>query len=254
MYLNVTAMKKIYATLILLGIIASPIFGQICSPDNSITKSGVYPDQLDTAYANQSYNFSFQILSIKDTAVVYLGQNVTADIDSVTVDAVIGLPGNFEFACNPSQCSFTHKAVGCINLNGNPTPDQVGVYDIKIATTAYASAQVLPVGPPLKLPVADTTDGYQLVIKGDGSASVFETALKNGVNVYPNPSSNGIFMLQTSTPLTSLEITDIRGKEVNFSKRILNDTIILSISDSPKGLYILKITIGDKQIVKRIIH
>ncbi|MBL6731074.1 MAG: hypothetical protein ISP74_09215, partial [Bacteroidia bacterium] len=49
-------MKKIYATLILLGIAVNPIFGQVCSPDNSITKSGVYPDQPDTAYANQSYN------------------------------------------------------------------------------------------------------------------------------------------------------------------------------------------------------
>ena len=116
-------MKKIYLTLTLLGIAISPIFGQVCSPDNSITKSGVYPDQPDTAFANQSYDFSFQILSIKDTAVVYLGQSITADIDSVTVDAVIGLPENFEYACNPSRCAFTYKAVGCINLKGNPSAD-----------------------------------------------------------------------------------------------------------------------------------
>jgi len=109
-------MKKIYLTLILLGVIMSPIFGQVCTPDNSITKSGVYPDQPDTAYADQAYDFSFQILSIKDTAVIFSGQNVTADIDSVKVDAVIGLPNNFEYACNPSRCAFTYKAVGCINL------------------------------------------------------------------------------------------------------------------------------------------
>ena len=145
-------MKKIYLTLTLLGIAISPIFGQVCSPDNSITKSGVYPDQPDTAFANQSYDFSFQILSIKDTAVVYLGQSITADIDSVTVDAVIGLPENFEYACNPSRCAFTYKAVGCINLKGNPSADQVGVYDIKIATTAYAKA-TLALGIPLRLPV-----------------------------------------------------------------------------------------------------
>ena len=245
-------MKKIYLTLILLGVIMSPIFGQVCTPYNSITKSGVYPDQPDTAYADQAYDFSFQILSIKDTAVVYLGQNVTADIDSVKVDAVIGLPNNFEYACNPSQCTFTHKAVGCINLKGNPTPDQVGVYEIKIVTTAYASAS-LGIGPPLKLPVADTTEGYKLVIKGDGSASIFENNL-SAVNVYPNPSSNGVFMLHANAPITSIEVFDTRARKVNFSRHHTNNTIVLNLSDTPQGIYVLKMDIDNKQVVKRIIH
>jgi hypothetical protein len=245
-------MKKIYLTLTLLGIAISPIFGQVCSPDNSITKSGVYPDQPDTAFANQSYDFSFQILSIKDTAVVYLGQSITADIDSVTVDAVIGLPENFEYACNPSRCAFTYKAVGCINLKGNPSADQVGVYDIKIATTAYAKA-TLALGIPLRLPVADTTEGYRLVIKGDGSASIFENNL-NAVNVYPNPSSNGVFVLHANAPIASIDIFDTRAQKVNFTRHHTNNVLVLNLSDTPRGIYILKINIDNKQVVKRIIH
>ena len=245
-------MKKTYLTLTLLGIAISPIFGQVCSPDNSITKSGVYPDQPDTAFANQSYDFSFQILSIKDTAVVYLGQSITADIDSVTVDAVIGLPENFEYACNPSRCAFTYKAVGCINLKGNPSADQVGVYDIKIATTAYAKA-TLALGIPLRLPVADTTEGYRLVIKGDGSASIFENNL-SAVNVYPNPSSNGVFVLHANAPIASIDIFDTRAQKVNFTRHHTNNTLVLNLSDTPRGIYILKINIDNKQVVKRIIH
>lgn len=245
-------MKKIYLTLTLLGIALSPLFGQVCTPDNSITKSGVYPDQPDTAYADQAYDFSFQILSIKDTAVVYLGQNITADIDSVKVDAVIGLPDNFEYACNPSRCAFTYKAVGCINLKGNPTADQAGVYDIKIATTAYASAS-LGIGPPLKLPVADTTEGYQLVIKGDGSASIFENHL-SAVNVYPNPSSNGVFMLHANAPIASIEVFDTKAQKVNFTRHHVNNTLVLDLSDTPHGIYVLKINVDNKQVVKRIVH
>ena len=245
-------MKKIYLTLTLLGIAISHIFGQVCSPDNSITKSGVYPDQPDTAFANQSYDFSFQILSIKDTAVVYLGQSITADIDSVTVDAVIGLPENFEYACNPSRCAFTYKAVGCINLKGNPSADQVGVYDIKIATTAYAKA-TLALGIPLRLPVADTTEGYQLVIKGDGSASIFENHL-SAVNVYPNPSSNGVFMLHANAPITSIEVFDTKAQKVNFTRHQANNTLVLDLSDTPHGIYVLKMDIDNKQVVKRIVH
>lgn len=245
-------MKKIYLTLTFLGIALSPLFGQVCTPDNSITKSGVYPDQPDTAYADQAYDFSFQILSIKDTAVVYLGQNITADIDSVTVDAVIGLPDNFEYACNPSRCAFTYKAVGCINLKGNPTANQVGVYDIKIATTAYAKA-TLALGIPLRLPVADTTEGYQLVIKGDGSASIFENHL-SAVNVYPNPSSNGVFMLHANTPITSIEVFDTKAQKVNFTRHHVNNTLVLDLSDTPHGIYVLKMNVDNKQVVKRIVH
>ena len=245
-------MKKIYLILTLFGVAISPIFGQVCSPDNSITISGVYPDQPDTAFANQSYDFSFQILSIKDTAVVYLGQSITADIDSVTVDAVIGLPENFEYACNPSRCAFTYKAVGCINLKGNPSADQVGVYDIKIATTAYAKA-TLALGIPLRLPVADTTEGYRLIIKGDGSASIFENNL-SAVNVYPNPSSNGVFVLHANAPIASIDIFDTRAQKVNFTRHHTNNTLVLNLSDTPRGIYILKINIDNKQVVKRIIH
>ena len=252
MYLKLAVMKKIYLTFTFLGIALSPLFGQVCTPDNSITKSGVYPEQPDTAYADQAYDFSFQILSIKDTAVVYLGQNITADIDSVKVDAVIGLPDNFEYACNPSRCAFTYKAVGCINLKGNPTADQVGVYDIKIATTAYASAS-LGIGPPLKLPVADTTEGYQLVIKGDGSASIFENHL-SAVNVYPNPSSNGVFMLHANTPITSIEVFDTKAQKVNFTRHHKNNTLVLDLSDTPHGIYVLKMDVDNKQVVKRIVH
>lgn len=240
-------MKKIYLTLILLGLIMGPIFGQICTPDNSITQSGVYPDQPDTAYAGQDYDFSFQILTIKDTAVVFGGTPLTATIDSVIVNDVLGLPASFYYACNPSNCTYTYKAVGCISLKGNPTQSQVGTYDIKIATTAYATAGIL------KLPVPDTTDGYQLVIKGDGSASIFESNL-NAINIYPNPSSDGVFMLHTSVPITSIEIHNVQGKSILFKEENNGSTYSFDLSNTPSGIYLLKMVYDGKQIIKKIIH
>ena len=142
--------------------------------------------------------------------------------------------------------------MGCINLKGNPTTDQVGVYDIKIATTAYAKA-TLALGIPLRLPVADTTEGYQLVIKGDGSASIFENHL-SAVNVYPNPSSNGVFMLHANAPITSIEVFDTKAQKVNFTRHQANNTLVLDLSDTPHGIYVLKMDIDNKQVVKRIVH
>ena len=134
--------------------------------------------------------------------------------------------------------------VGCINLKGNPTPDQVGIYDIKIATTAYASASLLPIGPPLKLPVADTTEGYKLVIKGDGSASIFENNL-SAVNIYPNPFEDFI-IIESSLQISELRMYDMQGRLVSQQKENVISTIGLN-----SGLYTLVIIDGKQKTKTR---
>lgn len=240
-------MKKFYSVLLLLFSLINSIWGQVCTPDVSITASGVYPDQPDTAYVDQSYDFSFQILSIKDTAVVYGGIPLTATIDSVKVNAVIGLPASFDYACNPSSCTFTYKAVGCINLKGNPIESQAGVYDIKIATTAYAKAGIL------RLPVPDTTEGYQLVIQGDGSASIYDHDSQN-VQVYPNPSSNGQFMVVAQGKIEEYNVRDIQGKALRFQSKWSSNKLALNLSDTPSGVYVLHMVIDGKYLTKKIVH
>ena len=46
---------------------------QNCNPDVTITQPGVYPEQPDTAYINQAYDFVFQVLAIKDTTTMFNG-------------------------------------------------------------------------------------------------------------------------------------------------------------------------------------
>ena len=72
---------------------------QNCNPDVTITKPGVYPEQPDTAYINKTYDFVFQVLAIKDTTTMFNGQLVNADIDSVNIDNVLGLPAGFSYSC-----------------------------------------------------------------------------------------------------------------------------------------------------------
>jgi len=218
---------------------------QNCNPDVTITQPGVYPEQPDTAYINQAYDFVFQVLAIKDTTTMFNGQLVNADIDSVNIDNVLGLPAGFSYTCEPANCSFTHKAVGCIKLSGNPTSAQSGVYSIKIATTAFASLGFF------KLPVKDTADNYSLVIMG--SSAVLEKN-KEIINIYPNPAVSGKFLVATSSPASSIELTDLQGKNVDSNIVENNNAYSFDISALPKGVYLINLEIDYKRYTHKIIH
>jgi hypothetical protein len=240
-------MKRLLLLLPLFLSMAILTVAQNCIPDGTITEPGVYPEQPDTAYVDVAYDFSFQILAIKDTIVIFAGQTLTANIDSVRVDDVIGLPSNFNYTCEPNSCTFNWKAVGCINVKGNPTNNQAGVYDLKIATTAFASLGIT------KIPTLDTAKGYQLVIKGDGSASIFEPK-KDIVAIYPNPSGDGIFQLTAKEEPRSIRITDLQGKKIVFEGFSSNGITTIDISNTAKGVYLLNLKVGEHFYNKKIVH
>ena len=240
-------MKRLLLLLPLFLSMAILTVAQNCIPDGTITEPGVYPEQPDTAYVDVAYDFSFQILAIKDTIVIFAGQTLTANIDSVRVDDVIGLPSNFNYTCEPNSCTFNWKAVGCINVKGNPTNNPAGVYDLKIATTAFASLGIT------KIPTLDTAKGYQLVIKGDGSASIFEPK-KDIVAIYPNPSGDGIFQLTAKEEPRSIRITDLQGKKIVFEGFSSNGITTIDISNTAKGVYLLNLKVGEHFYTKKIVH
>ena len=238
-------MKRFLHIALLSLVVATLAKAQNCNPDVTITQHGVYPEQQDTAYINQAYDFVFQVLAIKDTTTMFNGQLVNADIDSVKIDNVLGLPAGFSYSCEPANCSFTHKAVGCIKLYGNPTSAQSGVYSIKIATTAFASLGFF------KLPVKDTADNYSLVIMG--SSAVLEKN-KEIINIYPNPAVSGKFLVATSSPASSIKLTDLQGKNVDFNIVENNNAYSFDISALPKGVYLINLEIDYKRYTHKIFH
>lgn len=238
-------MKKILLALFVIA--TSSIYAQNCNPDATITEPGIYPDLLDTAFADKSYDFVIQILSIKDTTTEFGGQIVSATIDSVVVDEVVGLPSGFEHLCEPTSCTFTHTAVGCVKLTGNPTQNQAGVYPLTIKTTAYASVGFLQV------PVKDSITDYELIIQGDGSVSVKNSDLFP-FTVYPNPSKTGKYFVNNLSDKLVLSVYSTEGKSIDFQTYTLNSNVILDLSNQAKGVYILSVFDGHKTYTKRLIH
>ena len=73
------------------------------------------------------------------------------------------------------------------------------------------------------------------------------------VVVYPNP-NNGYFTLMSSIIQgnTVVEIYNLIGKKV-FESPISLKSTELDISHQPKGVYLLKVSSGDKQYTERIV-
>lgn len=238
-------MKKILLLLVLITAVA-PAIAQNCIADTTITENGIYPEYLDTAELNQPYEHVFQVLAIKDTVVNFQGNIILAEIDSIKVVEIKGLPSSFNYFCEPADCVFTWEKVGCVKLTGNPTSSESGVHPLEIITTSFARWGLL------RLPVNDTITDYTLVV-GDGSASIY-TPSKEKVSVYPNPSDNGVFYITSNSSIYQLHVVDLQGKSVNFMATENNNTWSIDISNTPKGVYFVHFKAGNRVVNKRIIH
>ena len=89
---------------------------------------------------------------------------------------------------------------------------------------------------------------------GFGTSVSFISDLK----VYPNPTSNGILNLEFSfneDQEISVRIYNLIGKEV-LSEKVSNASGVysrtLSLSDYPKGIYIIEISNGTQKQTKRV--
>jgi hypothetical protein len=239
-------MKKILLIATFLVYFA-PAKAQNCIADTTITEAGIYPETLDTAQLDVPYAHTFQVLAIKDTVVDYLGNIILAEIDSVKVVKINGLPASFQYVCEPTNCVFTWEKVSCIKLEGNPTAAEEGVHPLEIITTAYARWGLL------RLPVNDTITDYTLVVGDGGSASIY-TPSKEKVAVYPNPSLNGTFYIQSNTAIYNLQIVDVQGKETMFTHSSNNNITTIDISNSSNGIYFVSFNAGSRLIKKRIMY
>jgi hypothetical protein len=215
--------------LLLIAVISLGSAYSQCQPDTTIKQSGYYPDQLDTCFIEEDYEFTLQILALKDTQVVFAGQNVTAQIDSIHITDVIGLPSGFQYACNPARCVYSWRKVGCAKLTGKANAAQIGSYPLKFAFVAYARAFGI------RQEVNDTIRDFTLVIADPATVGVPQLQSSN-MAIYPNPTT-GVVQLKNVSNGTLIRVYSISGQQV-LEDRVENEQI--DLSPLKPGWYFLK--------------
>ena len=90
------------------------------------------------------------------------------------------------------------------------------------------------------------------VVKLNPYTGMDELITEQEINVYPNP-TNGIFTINTQLKDGYVEVYDLVGKKV-ITEKIKEKNTIINLQSTKKGIYLLKILIENKAIVKKIIY
>jgi hypothetical protein len=84
-----------------------------------------------------------------------------------------------------------------------------------------------------------------------GISEEFES---ESIVVYPNPASNFVRIYSGSSPIDEVEIIDASGKVLkSFGLNQSKNEVEIDSSELPKGVYLLKLRLGEKMLLKKIL-
>lgn len=204
-----------------------------CTPDASLTSSGIYPDSATNfvgGCVGQQYTQIIQNVVPLDTTVPVFGFPVPATIDSIVLVNVSGLPPGMNFSCNPNSCSYIGGATGCAIIEG--ICNTIGTYNLVFDLTAYVTVQGLPQSQDF------TVDYYKIVI-GACAASIDENT-NSMFKLYPNPAYSKV-VIDGLKGQNSITLTNAEGKIVKTYNMFEGASLEMNLEGLNNGLYFVTI-------------
>ena len=254
-------MKKILFILITVSAVLLSYSQNGCSPDPQYIGGGIYPPAdvgLSPAIINQPYSQNITVITPADTAVDISGLPITAEILSIELTGVTGLPPNFSYTCDPNSCDFPGGTTKCAEVFStiNPTASDIGVYPITFSLIAHLNAPFLG-----QIDCTFVESGYFIEIVDDNTTSVVHQ-INNLIfelkDLSPNPVSEqaNIQFVSSNSEDIIFSIYNLLGREV-YSKRIravrgLN-TLNINTSNYSEGIYLYSINNKMEVKTKRMI-
>lgn len=185
--------KLLLAIFTLVFAVSLNVQAQNCMPDPIFADStaGVFPlpdpigsptSSLDPGCVDAPYNQLFTAVVPDSISAVFNGVPINAELISVAVDGIDGLPAGVDFACEPPDCIFLQNTSGCVLFSGTPT--EAGDF-LPIVRTTVAGNIGAPISLPVNFPAqpGDQIDifpgEYKITVFPEGSS---EAACSVGVN------------------------------------------------------------------------
>ncbi len=97
------------------------------------------------------------------------------------------------------------------------------------------------------------TNGTSKTSEGSFDAELISKKIE-GLSVYPNPSSTGIFNITSSSAIQKITVNDISGRTVYETSEINQMHHKVNLSSYAKGVYVLAIKTNNEIITKRVIR
>ena len=272
-------MKKTLLCFLGLTLALSTLMAQapVCKRDSSVladTSSIVRPlpytvtspvYRLNEACVGVNYIQNFTI-EVPETITL---QGITAGLVSATLPTtggVLNLPTGLSYVCDPPNCVFNAKTLGCIVVYGKPTstaPTLPDTLDLKIKVNVLTT--LIPGVPlPVEFPgQVAPGNNYYLILKPAGATCFTVSAFEQnpqiaGMKNTPNP-----FNGQTIIEVEALESDDFRFEVYDLLGRHLHahsvrlesgyNQITFDAGNLPEGTYVYSLSNGLGRASKRMV-
>jgi len=249
-------MKKYIYTLLLVFIYpVTTIQAQICQPDTSITKPGIYPDSatgLPVATENQYWEQDITVIVPVDTIIDIGSGPMLAIIDSVRLLQLRNLPSWLTITCDPPTCAFPGGETHCAKISGTPPIGSADTTVIDIIVRYFVNIQSFPFAQ------NDTSFAYYTFITQNAtglSAPRGETI--NMASLRPNPAHDfSILPVQVNQSSTAiLVVTDLLGRQV-YRKSVDLDkgenNLMIPLKDVDAGYYFVNLRYRGQDNIMRL--
>ena len=252
-------MKKLILSIAAIAALISSGYAQ-CTPDPQFTVGGIYPDSatgLATAYVGVAYDEVITNVVPADTVIdLGFGPTIVPFVD-VTLDNVTGLPPNFTYSCNPSNCVFPGNSSGCVNIYStvNPAASDIGVYPLIIDVTATVSVPLLG-----NQSQPTVVDYYFIEIVDQGASGIgsYNSESFELKTIFPNPvvDNSRIQFISGKSQQVTFTVMNVLGKTIlskNISANRGVNELTISSENFTNGIYLYSIAAEGKISTKRMI-
>ncbi len=226
-----------------------------CTPNTSITTSGITPDSatgLAVGTVGQLYNQVLQIKVPVDTTTTVGGFPVTVPITSIQLSSFTALPPGLSYNCNPTNCIFPGGSNGCVLITGTPTT--AGIYSpVAVTTTSYTVFGI----PQSR---TDTISYYSITIN-QSNVGLNQHTVTNKFLLEqntPNPFSD-FTTINYAIPVKAnveFKMYNIIGKEVFHDIKLADagqNNFTFDGRDFAPGIYMYNMTFNNETITKRLV-
>lgn len=184
--------------------------------------------------ADASTNLSFTSRTIMDppsnTNGIQNYPRISGENDTVVMVWQESDPSNPEIQCgfttnfNLSEITNTKHIVNTVSTGSQTNPDVV-----------YSNGFV-------HLVYSDGYTGSVIYRRGIIGTAGINNEDQSEILVMPNPSTDGIWKIQSEENIESIQLTDISGNAVPFVTTNVDDNVWLELKDATNGIYFLEIT------------
>jgi hypothetical protein len=206
---------------------------------------------LPAATPNVGYSQVLQFYITKDTLINYLGQNIKANIDSLFIIGVKGMPSGFTYACHNTNCGIKGGSNGCVTITGTATEAMANTnYPLVVMIKIKGTANTI-LGP-ISQNINDSNSKYAIYVQG--LSSVNELTNINAISLYPNPAKD-FFSIRgiESGELAKIDVYSLDGR-LQFKQQISGTETINLPENVVPGLYLVIINRkGKKPISSKLI-